>query len=179
MTIGGGGDASSAATAEPPVGSPSPAGSGGAFRSRKKLDSHVSFFDRVDVGTAAHQQSANVHANGEGARYLTSARTHPDAKGLDLRSFLIMPVQRVPRYRLLLKELLKRTPEGHADRASIQEALGKVEEVQVARASGGSTPARTRARCWKLGMHSFIDIARKQRLGLRFRLWHIHLITPE
>ena len=30
-------------------------------------------------------------------RYLEVCKTHPDAHGLDIRSFLIQPVQRVPR----------------------------------------------------------------------------------
>lgn len=43
--------------------------------------------------------------------------------GLDLDSFLIVPVQRMPRYLLLLKELLKYTPESHPDYKDISLAL--------------------------------------------------------
>ena len=39
----------------------------------------------------------------------------PEAKGLFLISYLIMPVQRVPRYIMLLEDLLKHTPEDHSD----------------------------------------------------------------
>lgn len=54
-----------------------------------------------------------------------------NAKGqqLDLRSYLIMPVQRFPRYELLLRDLLKATPESHKDVALIRTALTKVEGV--------------------------------------------------
>lgn len=38
------------------------------------------------------------------------------------QSFLIMPVQRIPRYQLLLKELQKRTPADHPDMPFIQVA---------------------------------------------------------
>lgn len=41
---------------------------------------------------------------------------------LDLQSFLIMPVQRFPRYELLLREVLKHTPADHVDRDSLQKA---------------------------------------------------------
>ncbi|MES1907500.1 MAG: hypothetical protein MHM6MM_000608 [Cercozoa sp. M6MM] len=41
----------------------------------------------------------------------------------DLLSLLITPVQRVPRYALLLEQLIKRTPEDHADRAALETAL--------------------------------------------------------
>ena len=41
---------------------------------------------------------------------LTSFSTEPKHKGLSLPSFLIMPVQRVPRYELLLREVQKNSP---------------------------------------------------------------------
>jgi len=50
---------------------------------------------------------------------------------LDLPSFLIMPVQRMPRYQLLLKELLKFTPESHVDYQNLKEAANAVTEVNV------------------------------------------------
>eukprot|EP00808_Paulinella_micropora_P004960 g47273.t1 len=46
---------------------------------------------------------------------------------LDLMSYMIMPVQRVPRYLLLLKELKERTDPASAEFAEIQEALAKVQ----------------------------------------------------
>ncbi|ELP90470.1 Rho/RAC guanine nucleotide exchange factor, putative [Entamoeba invadens IP1] len=39
----------------------------------------------------------------------------PPGKQLDLRSFLIMPVQRLPRYSLLLADLIKHTSKDHPD----------------------------------------------------------------
>lgn len=46
-----------------------------------------------------------------------------------LESILIKPVQRIPRYNLLLEDLLKNTPADHADHPNIQKALGKMKEV--------------------------------------------------
>ena len=43
-------------------------------------------------------------------------------KGRDLAQFLVAPVQRVPRYRLLLEALVLRTNEDHADRNDLDEA---------------------------------------------------------
>ena len=37
--------------------------------------------------------------------------------------FLIRPIQRIPRYEMLLSELLKNTPECHADHIPVQSAL--------------------------------------------------------
>ena len=44
-------------------------------------------------------------------------------------SYLILPVQRVPRYKLLLKELHKYTPEGHSDRLTLVQALGAIDST--------------------------------------------------
>jgi len=45
---------------------------------------------------------------------------------MTLSSFLIMPIQRVPRYKLLLEELLRKTERTHADFGALNEALEKV-----------------------------------------------------
>ena len=46
--------------------------------------------------------------------------------GMPLDSFLIMPVQRIPRYKLLLEEIIKHKPDDDPDQADLQEALRKV-----------------------------------------------------
>ena len=43
--------------------------------------------------------------------FVSAVEMHPHSKNLLLRDFLIEPVQRVPRYKMLLGELLKYTPE--------------------------------------------------------------------
>eukprot|EP01102_Stenamoeba_stenopodia_P009775 TRINITY_DN2897_c0_g3_i1.p1 TRINITY_DN2897_c0_g3~~TRINITY_DN2897_c0_g3_i1.p1 ORF type:complete len:763 (+),score=183.21 TRINITY_DN2897_c0_g3_i1:412-2700(+) len=48
---------------------------------------------------------------------------------LDLPSFLILPVQRIPRYMLLLTELDKYTEASHPDKKSLGKALDDVKEV--------------------------------------------------
>ncbi|KAL6055597.1 FYVE-type domain-containing protein [Balamuthia mandrillaris] len=60
-------------------------------------------------------------------------------KGYTLETFLITPVQRIPRYINLLKELLKYTPANHADHEKIKQALRKVEEVADANEKGQET----------------------------------------
>lgn len=61
--------------------------------------------------------------------FLGSASQDPRCHGLDLGSFLIMPVQRVPRYKLLLDALLHETEKTHPDYQSLTTALAKVSEV--------------------------------------------------
>jgi len=53
----------------------------------------------------------------------------PVCHNRSLEDFLIMPVQRLPRYVLLLKELAKHTEPGHPDEANIKEAIEKIQGV--------------------------------------------------
>ena len=48
-----------------------------------------------------------------------------------LNSYLIQPVQRIPRYRLLVHELLKCTPESHIDYAELRAALHSIEDIAL------------------------------------------------
>ena len=50
-------------------------------------------------------------------------------KQSNFESFMIMPIQRVPRYVLLLKEVLKYTPETHHDHEELSTALALIKDV--------------------------------------------------
>lgn len=57
------------------------------------------------------------------------ADKHPESvRGRQLSDILIMPIQRVPRYRLLLEELLKRSPPGD-EYELLEKGLGKISAV--------------------------------------------------
>ncbi|KAL6075688.1 RhoGEF domain containing protein [Balamuthia mandrillaris] len=73
---------------------------------------------------------------------LANLKTRPDFKAVlsymeskkrcnrqTLNSFLIMPVQRIPRYVLLLQDLFKHTYPGHPDRQDLNLALNKMLEL--------------------------------------------------
>jgi predicted patatin/cPLA2 family phospholipase len=47
----------------------------------------------------------------------------------DLASYLIYPIQMIPRYQLLLKDIIKYTPKDHVDYASLNEALNNISLV--------------------------------------------------
>lgn len=49
--------------------------------------------------------------------------------GCTLQSCLILPVQRIPRYELLLNEMLKNTPVDHPDRAKLLQALPQIKNA--------------------------------------------------
>lgn len=70
--------------------------------------------------------------NSRFSQFVEEAKLNPVCNGQDIESLLILPVQRIPRYRLLLEELLKCTPEDHAEFPLIQQALTRVSEVAAA-----------------------------------------------
>jgi hypothetical protein len=53
----------------------------------------------------------------------------PECQSLKLESLLITPVQRIPRYRLLLQDLLKHTKETHPDFAKLKDVCGRIDEM--------------------------------------------------
>jgi hypothetical protein len=53
------------------------------------------------------------------------------ANGMSLESFLIMPIQRVPRYKMLLAELLKHTLNGRDDHNDLTIALERISTVAM------------------------------------------------
>lgn len=63
------------------------------------------------------------------SKFLEERRAQPECGKLDLESFIIKPLQRICRYPLLLKELLKNTYETHPDYKNTQVSISKLEEV--------------------------------------------------
>jgi hypothetical protein len=62
------------------------------------------------------------------------AQNKPQCRKLDLKSFLIKPVQRICQYPLLLQELLKHTPDAHQDRANVElYVTGSIARMHAAR----------------------------------------------
>ncbi len=57
--------------------------------------------------------------------FLDEQKNRPESRKLDLDSLLIMPVQRIPRYKLLFEELLKHTDDTHPDYKDLVSCLGK------------------------------------------------------
>jgi RhoGEF domain len=53
-------------------------------------------------------------------------QSRPESHNLDLPSFLIKPVQRVCKYPLLLREMIKNTPDTHPDYYSLRQAFDTI-----------------------------------------------------
>lgn len=61
--------------------------------------------------------------------FLEESQARPECRGLSLQAYMIMPVQRIPRYVLLFEALLKHTPEKHPDHKHVVTALAKLRDV--------------------------------------------------
>ncbi|KAK3839861.1 MAG: Dbl homology domain-containing protein [Linnemannia gamsii] len=61
--------------------------------------------------------------------FLDTCTRHPEARRLGLRHFIGQPYQRIPRYPLLLSEVVKRTEEDVPDRATVQEVIKACTEL--------------------------------------------------
>ncbi|KAJ3434351.1 faciogenital dysplasia protein [Anaeramoeba flamelloides] len=61
--------------------------------------------------------------------WLLEVKHTPEALNLDITSYLIMPIQRLPRYKLLLSEALKHIDPLHPDYAPTKEAIGFIENI--------------------------------------------------
>ena len=78
--------------------------------------------------TANYDHSAKTletlkEKNKDFGEFLYGLEYTPALRDMDLSSFMIKPVQRLTKYPLLLADLLKNTPEFHADYEDIKEAL--------------------------------------------------------
>lgn len=63
------------------------------------------------------------------AQFLKDCTRHPEARRLGLRHFVGQPYQRIPRYPLLLQEVVKRTNEGVQDRETVLEVINMCKEL--------------------------------------------------
>jgi len=61
--------------------------------------------------------------------YLMECYRNKATKGHQLGGFLILPVQRLPRFRLLLEEILKNTPTSHVEYNMLKQCLKEIESL--------------------------------------------------
>ncbi|KAF9903889.1 RHO1 GDP-GTP exchange protein 2 [Linnemannia zychae] len=79
------------------------------------------YIPRIALSEFAYKKEA-AH-NPTFKAFLDTCTRHPEARRLGLRHFIGQPYQRIPRYPLLLSEVVKRTEEDVPDRATVQEVI--------------------------------------------------------
>uniref|UniRef100_A0A7N8YHK6 Intersectin 2a n=1 Tax=Mastacembelus armatus TaxID=205130 RepID=A0A7N8YHK6_9TELE len=85
-------------------------------------------FCSCQLNAAALLQS-KTHNQPDFKNFLKKIATNYRCKGMPLSSFLLKPMQRITRYPLLIKNILEYTPDGHADRGPLREAMERAEEL--------------------------------------------------
>eukprot|EP00095_Tigriopus_kingsejongensis_P006553 maker-scaffold235_size242898-snap-gene-0.10 protein:Tk06553 transcript:maker-scaffold235_size242898-snap-gene-0.10-mRNA-1 annotation:"protein tag-52" len=61
-------------------------------------------------------------------QFIAEQESRPEVQ-LKLNALLITPVQRIPRYKMLLEDVIKNTPDCHPDKAHLQSALAQIDAV--------------------------------------------------
>ena len=64
--------------------------------------------------------------------FLDKAEKDSRCRNMGIESFLVTPVQRIPRYRMLLEQILKFTPESHEDYVNLSISLTNIIDVATA-----------------------------------------------
>jgi hypothetical protein len=89
----------------------------------KTYAAYVNHFRRSQI------QLGELRRRTEFEQLLARLQRQPACQGRTVKDYLIMPIQRIPRYRLLLADLLRHTWPEHPDLADLQAALSRVEQL--------------------------------------------------
>jgi hypothetical protein len=95
---------------------------------------YAHYFRYYSEYCTAHASSADAltkleHSSRRCREYLVEVQSDPRCHGKNLSSLLICPVQRLPRYELLVRDLLKCTPIEHIDRRELVLAYRKLQSA--------------------------------------------------
>jgi hypothetical protein len=85
----------------------------------------------VDYEPTMQRRGSLLTSSRKYSDFLDKTIKDPKSQGQNIESLLIMPVQRIPRYRLLLEQLLKYTPEDHLEHPFVKSALDKICNVAM------------------------------------------------
>jgi len=87
----------------------------------KMYTTYLNFYDKA---------IATMNSLRDNSKFQAFLNTHMEQlKGKSLMSYLIQPVQRIPRYVLLLRELKKHIPKTHPEYVALSTALVKIESI--------------------------------------------------
>ncbi|EPB80337.1 RhoGEF domain protein [Ancylostoma ceylanicum] len=98
------------------------------FAKQSMIETYISFVDNFKYAKAAITQARGKPSFEK--YYNRCCRDHRNK--LDLDSLLISPIQRVPRYELLVKQLIKHTPTEHPDHEVLLRAQRHIHNLAVA-----------------------------------------------
>jgi len=91
------------------------------------LKTYINYVNNYNTALATIQRLKEIP---EFTAWLNKTEKRPECNNNNLESYLIMPIQRTPRYVMLLEDLLKHTPEDlDVDRQNIIEACSKMKSI--------------------------------------------------
>lgn len=99
---------------------------GKAFRRRVSLLKKV-YEPYLANWSHLQEQVKKLHEKSKYTKFFK--RAQDDGKGLGINDYLIMPIQRIPRYVLLIQELVKHTDHEHPEYTSLQMALKDIQKI--------------------------------------------------
>eukprot|EP00999_Lentomonas_sp_LEN2_P001141 NODE_214_length_1891_cov_80.638889_g190_i0.p1 GENE.NODE_214_length_1891_cov_80.638889_g190_i0~~NODE_214_length_1891_cov_80.638889_g190_i0.p1 ORF type:complete len:519 (-),score=91.47 NODE_214_length_1891_cov_80.638889_g190_i0:186-1742(-) len=91
------------------------------------LKSYVTYVNNFDDVDALLKSLVKKNKNLE--KFFQDVRKNPKHSQANLTAYLVMPIQRIPRYVMLLKDLLKHTSPSHKDYKNLTEAAAQIEDV--------------------------------------------------
>ena len=94
------------------------------------------YFNMYQGYLNSHEQAAGLVSklyirSSKFKKFIDAAQFNPKCNGLDLKSYLVKPLQRITKYTLLLRELIKHTLEDHPDYDELKRAMNKINDVNV------------------------------------------------
>ncbi len=95
-------------------------------------DLFLAYSDYLSGYERALNTFGDLKGNNKFQQFMVDCRSDLNSKSgttLDLLSFLILPVQRIPRYLLLLNELQRHTLYSHPEFSSLLDAIAKVKKI--------------------------------------------------
>lgn len=95
----------------------------------KKADFLKMYTQYVNRYEHAIKELHKLRGNKKFQRFLKEVNKSTKTNGQDLSGFLILPVQRIPRYELLLKEMKKYTVESDPDYHDLHAAYEKIQDI--------------------------------------------------
>lgn len=90
----------------------------------KTYSSYINNFDNSALVISKLRKS-----NKKFSKFCDKQMENPESRGQSLESFLIMPVQRIPRYTLLLRELIKNSVASDPDFPLLEAAFNALSEI--------------------------------------------------
>jgi hypothetical protein len=91
-----------------------------------ELDVYLQFVNMYDLALA--RITDLLASNARFAAFCAAAHAAERSKRLDLRAYMIVPIQRIPRYVMLLADLVRSTSLAHDDASALHEAERRMRE---------------------------------------------------